>query len=306
MTDASTPILVTGASGFIGRALMPALATAGYPLTTRLPRPAADTDWTDWLVPGGAVVHLAAKAHEQAAGTGLDGLRPANVAATVNLARQSQAAGIRHFIFLSSIGVLGSASRIPLTEADPPAPASPYAQSKHEAETALYQVATGSDMRVTIIRSPLVYGPGAPGNIGRLLHWACSGRPLPLAAATTNRRHLLGRDNLVDFIEHALMHRQAAEGVFHVADDRAVSTRELLTVLAAGAGRSPRLFNVPPRLLWASARLIRRRDLAERLLGSLTVDTARARERLGWVPPRPVEAGLREAVLRSSAQGESK
>lgn len=305
MTEAPSTVLVTGANGFIGRALTPALAAAGWPLTTGGPRPAPNTDWTDWLAPGGAVIHLAARAHEQAAGAGLAALRPVNVAATLNLARQAQAAGIRHFVFLSSIGVLGSASSAPLAESDPPAPASPYAQSKHEAETALRGLTSRSDMQLTILRPPLIYGADAPGNLGRLLSWARTGRPLPLGAVTHNRRHLLGRDNLVDCISHILRHRDAAHGVFHVADDRAVSTRELLTALATGAGRSPRLFNVPPGLLWAGARLLGRRGLAEQLLGSLTVDTARARERLGWMAPHPVEAGLREAVRRSVAGGES-
>lgn len=305
MMEAPSPILITGASGFIGRALTPALTAAGWPLSSGGPRPAPDTDWTDWLAPGGAVIHLAAKAHEQAAGAGLDALRPVNVAATVNLARQAQAAGVRHFIFLSSIGVLGAASAGPLSEADSPMPASPYAQSKYEAEGALCALAGRSDMGLTILRPPLIYGADAPGNVRRLLCWARAGRPLPLGAVTGNRRHLLGRDNLVDCIAHVLRHSDAAEGIFHVSDDRAVSTRELLTMLAAGANRSPRLFSVPPGLLWAGARLLGRRGLAEQLLGSLTVNTARVRERLGWVPPHSVEAGLREAVRRSGADGGS-
>jgi nucleoside-diphosphate-sugar epimerase len=305
MMEAPSTVLVTGARGFIGRALTPALNAAGWSLTTGGPRPALDTDWTDCLPAGGSVIHLAAMAHEHAAGAELAALRPVNVAGTAALARQAAAAGVAHFVFLSSIGVVGSSSAAPLAETDPPAPATPYAQSKHEAEAELQALADTSDMVVTIIRAPLIYGPDAPGNLGRLLSWARTGRPLPLGAVTGNRRHLLGRANLVDCIAHLLRHREAADGIFHIADDRAVSTRELLTLLAAGAGRSPRLLSVPPGLLWAGARLLGRRGLAEQLLGSLTVDTARARERLGWVPPYPVEAGLREAARQSRADGAS-
>ena len=158
-------------------------------------------------------------------------------------------------------------------------------------------------MAVTVVRPPLVHGPGAPGNFGRLLDWAYDGRSLPLAAITGNRRSFVGRANLVDFIRHVLTNPAARNQTFHVCDEQTVSTAELLRTLADAAGRSPRLFSVPPFILRAGARILGRRDTVERLLGSLTVDGRKARTLLGWQPPWTLEQGLRHAVAQHRDSG---
>lgn len=300
-------VFITGADGFIGRALVPALVSNGVSVTrgrrqcdashSASPAPL----WQGQIGHEDVVIHLAAQAHGRARGRSMDALRTVNVDATVDLARQARDAGVRQFIYLSSIGVLGAASRGARSETDPPAPVEPYARSKHEAEVALRALGAESDMAVTVIRPPLVYGPGAPGSFGRLLAWAQTGRALPLGAVTANRRSFLGRYNLVDFIQHALMHPQAANQIFHVADAQSVSTRDLLCLLAHAAGHEPRLWNVPPSLLRAGARLVGRGDTAQRLLGSLTVDSRKAREQLGWQPPLTLEQGLSDAVREHAA-----
>jgi nucleoside-diphosphate-sugar epimerase len=309
-------ILITGATGFIGGALSRTLVANGYTVT-RVLRENGNSDvgqaqgdspvvtigrfdpYTDWqaAVAGqDVVIHLAARAHYGVKNSSLTDLRTVNVHATAQLARHARAAGVRHFVFMSSIGVLGQSSEHPLTEIDSPAPTDPYAHSKYEAEMALWAITAASDMALTVIRPPLVHGPAAPGNFGRLLAWAQTNRPLPLGAVTANQRSLVGQGNLVGFIQRVVEHPLAADQTLHVADEGAISTTRLLRVLAEAADRQPLLLPVAPRLLEIGARLLGRGDTARRLLGSLTVDTHKARERLDWRPPTELEQGLRSAV----------
>lgn len=293
-------ILVTGASGFIGRALLPALSAQGHRVTTApwrlgLESSSGREEQSNALAGCDQVIHLAAKAHYRAAGRSLQSLRAVNVDATTALAKQAREAGVKRLIFLSSIGVLGLSSHAPLDESAPLAPTEPYAQSKAEAEFALWALADQA-MAVTVIRPPLVHGPGAPGNFGRLLDWAHEGRPLPLAALTHNRRSLLGLHNLIDFICHVVVSPRAPNETFHVADRESISTASLFSILARRAGREPRLFRVPSIVLRGAARLVGRAQTAERLLGSLTVDSGKAQRLLGWHPPWTLEQGLTYAV----------
>lgn len=307
---------MTGASGFVGLALTRVLEAKGHTVIRVLrhsgkadaerARPDsqvailanldARTDWRRIVRGHDVVIHLAARAHQRAARQSLADLRPVNVDATAQLARQAEVEGVQRFVYLSSIGVLGQSSALPLAETDSPAPVEPYAQSKHEAEMALRELTAGTNMALTVIRPPLVYGPAAPGTFGRLLAWAQTGQPLPLGAIMANQRSLVGRDNLVDFIQRAVEHPGAADQTFHVADDGVVSTTELLSILAKAAGRHPRLLRVPSGLLRTGAGLVGRGDVAERLLGSLTVETRKAHERLDWRPLVSLEQGLRDAV----------
>ena len=311
-------VVVTGATGFIGSVLCAALVDHGYQVTAqcrRRPerdevvsggarwvplevRTASAMDWRSLLEDADVVIHLAARAHEGTSGQSRSHLRAINVEAAVSLAQQAYEAGIRRFVYLSSIGVLGRSGLAPLTETRAPAPADPYAWSKYEAERALWEAIPGTAMSLTVIRPPLVYGPNAPGNFGRLLAWTRHCRPLPLGGVTDNERSFVGLHNLVDFILRVLTHPQAENQVFHVADEETVSTAALLQMLARAAGHDPKLLRIPPGMLRAGARLVGRTGSLDRLLGSLTVDTRKAREMLGWRPPLSLEAGLHDAVAR--------
>lgn len=292
--------LVTGANGFIGRALTAHLAARGERVTgaTRATVGAIDgtTDWSAALQGASAVVHLAARAHvtRETAGDPAAEFRRVNVEGTLALARQAADAGVRRFLFLSSIGVNGDRNGRPFTEADPPAPAEPYARSKREAEEGLRALVAGTATALIIVRPPLVYGPNAPGNFGRLATLVAKGAPLPLAGID-NRRTLVGIDNLVDLIAVALDHPAAAGELFLAGDAEALSTPDLLRAIGEAIGRPARLFAVPAPLLRIVAAAAGRSGELERLCGSLTVDIGKAERLLGWRPPIAVKEGLRRA-----------
>ncbi|WP_019583479.1 NAD-dependent epimerase/dehydratase family protein [Thioalkalivibrio sp. ALE16] len=308
-------VLVTGASGFVGSALVDRLerdgrweARAGSRRGGALSRGAewvvtpsleAGADWSEALHGVSAVVHAAARAHvlDEAADDPLTEFRRCNVDGTLELARQAAQAGVRRFVFLSSIGVLGRSGERPLRFDDPPAPEDDYAVSKWEAEQGLEDLSRETGMEVVIVRPPLVYGPNAPGNFGKLMEWVARGVPLPLGAVTGNRRSLVGLDNLVDLLVTCLEHPAAANRVFLAGDGEDLSTTDLLRRVAAAMGRRARLVPVPPGLLRAGARAVRRGEMARRLLDSLQVDISDTRETLGWEPPVSVDEGLRRAVV---------
>jgi nucleoside-diphosphate-sugar epimerase len=299
---------VTGAQGFIGQALIEALAARGREVLPVARSAAAkgevvvgdigpETDWSQALIGVNKVVHAAARVHVMAerATDPLAAFRRVNVEGTLNLARQAMAVGVNRFVFLSSIGVNGNSNNRPFTEDDEPRPEEPYAVSKLEAENALLDLAAEMEMEVVIIRPPLVYGPHAPGNFGTLLRWVKSGIPLPLGAIH-NRRSLVALDNLVDLIITCLDHPAAANQTFLVADGEDLSTTELLRRTAAALGRPARLVPVPQSFLTAGLRIIGKGALAQRLCGSLQVDTGKARTLLGWRPPLNVDQGLAAAA----------
>lgn len=292
-------VLVTGASGFIGRALCVHLDRAGYAV-----RPAAraelgdiaglgETGWGPFVEGMSAVVHLAARAHvvRERAPDPAGEYRRVNVEPTVRLARASARAGVRRFVFVSSIGIHGASGNAPLSEADPPRPVEAYAASKLEAETALRAIAAEGAIELAIVRPPLVYGPGVAGNFLRLLRWIDSGLPLPFGAVR-NRRSLIGVDNLVTLLAAAIEHPGAAGETFVAADGEDLSTPELIGRLARALGKQPRLPCVPPRVLAAAAALLGQSRAYTALCGSLTVDAGKARRVLGWTPAVSVEEGL--------------
>ena len=224
--------------------------------------------------------------------------RQVNVEGTAHLARQAAAAGVRRFVFVSSIKVNGEFTNMgkPFTADDGPAPEDPYGISKHEAEQLLRQIAAETGMEVVIIRPPLVYGPGVKANFMAMMRWLDRGVPLPLAAITENRRSLVALDNLVDLIVTCIEHPSAANQTFLVADGEDVSTAELLQRMARAMNRKARLLPVPVWMLEQAAVLLGKRDVARRLCGSLQLDTTHTRQRLGWVPPIDLDEGLRRAV----------
>lgn len=304
-------VLLTGASGFVGRALLSrlqaenevvavvrqgaALPSAGvrrFELHGGLEQPVC---WAPALHQVDVVVHAAARVHV------LDGhcadplalYRSVNVTGTLHLAREAAAAGVRRFIFISSIKVNGEGTvpGRPYTADDAPRPTDPYGVSKLEAEQGLLALAAEGEMEVVIIRPVLVYGPGVKANFRSMMSWLCKKVPLPLGSIR-NKRSLVALDNLVDLIVVCLDHPAAANQVFLVSDGEDLSTTELLVRMGAALGKPACLLPIPVPLLEVAARLLGKQAIAQRLCGSLQVDMEKTRVLLGWQPPFTVEQML--------------
>ena len=307
--------LVTGANGFIGSALCSRLRRDGVSvrgavrlLTSQIDGTeslaigsiSSETDWTSVLRNVDQVVHLAARVHvmNDKSPDPLAEFRRVNVEGTANFARQAAAAGVKRFVFLSSIKVNGEFTEAGqlFTADDVPAPGDPYGVSKHEAEQLLRQIAAETGMEVVIIRPLLVYGHGVKANFESMMRWLARGVPLPLAAVTENRRSLLALDNLVDLIVTCLNHPAAANQTFLVGDDEDLSTAELLKRMGAAMGRPARLFYIPPALLKLGATSLNKSGIYQRLCSSLQLDITKTRQLLGWTPPLSVDEGLRRAA----------
>ncbi len=307
--------LVTGATGFVGRALIDRMLadgravratarTSSGELPAQVERIAVgdigpDTDWARAVDGVDAVVHLAARVHMtgEAEPTALPLFRAVNTAASAALARAARAAGARRFVLLSTTTVYGDRSRgRPFDESSPLAPASPYAQSKLEAEQLVAEALAGSSTALVALRPPLVYGPNAKGNFARLVRLVQRGVPLPLASVR-NRRSLVFVDNLVDAIVRALDHPAAAGRTYIVSDGEDLSTPDLFARTAAALGRPPRLFAFPPALLRLAGTLLGRGDEVSRLLDDMAVDSSRIRAELGWRPPFSLDQGLAQTAI---------
>lgn len=309
-------ILVTGSSGFLGTALVDHLAhlpdahifavsrratphSSPNVTTASVAGLTADTPWQEVLHGVDTVIHAAARVHvmHDTAADPLSLYREVNTLGTLNLAEQAAAAGVRRFIFISTIKVNGesTAGGDCFRPDDAPNPSDPYAISKHEAEQGLLALATTSAMEVVIIRPVLVYGPGVKANFLQLMRTLRKGVPLPLGAVN-NARSLVSLDNLTDLIRVCIDHPAAANQVFLVSDGRDLSTTELASRLKAQMGASGWLIPVPESLIMLGATLLGRKSAAERVLGSLRVDISKTRERLQWQPPVSVEDGLRKTV----------
>ena len=310
-TTGMCKVLVTGANGFIGGAVVVRLVADGCNVAGAVRRPTGaswaapspslgnDADWRPLLAGKTVVVHTAARAHmlNDRVADPLAEFRRVNVAGTLRLAEQAAAMGVRRFVFVSSIGVNGvqSAPGKAFSETDKPNPHNAYALSKWEAEQGLLRIAAETGLEVVIIRPPLVYGSGAPGNFGALMRAVQRGWPLPLGAVH-NQRSLVALSNLVDFIVTCITHPHAANQTFLVSDGHDLSTTELVRGMARAAGVSARLLPVPVWALQAGASLLGKGDAVQRLCGNLQVDITKARTLLGWVPPMSVEEGFRRAM----------
>lgn len=304
--------LITGATGFIGSALCRALIRRGYRVRAAVrdvermmragdPSPEAvgigdigpATDWQRACADVECVVHLAARTHvpQETAGDALSAYRRVNVGGTSALARAAGRAGVRRFVFVSSVKVNGeSTPERPFTENDPPHPEDAYGISKWEAEQALSEIAAGSGMQAVILRPPLVYGPGARGNLLALMKAVARGVPLPFASID-NRRSLLCLDNLVDAILAAI-ESPAAPGKTYLVSDEEVSTPDLVRALASALRVPARLFPCPPALLRGAASVLGRSAMIEKLVNSLRIDSSRIRRELGWSPQTSLAEGL--------------
>ncbi len=308
-------ILVTGASGFLGHALVSSLSDVLGMAVVAATRRTDDsfaatversaigdlngaTDWTQALVNVDVVVHAAARVHvmNDTSADPLALFREVNTAATLNLAGQAAKAGVKRFIYISTIKVNGEATaQAAFKPDDVPLPSDPYAISKAEAERALLQRAKEWGLEVVIIRPVLIYGPGVKANFLSLMRLLKRGWPLPLGAID-NHRSLVSIDNLVDLICVCIEHPAAANEIFLVSDGQDVSTTELVQKLRQYLGVKPWLIPVPSQwILWMS-KLIRREPAARRLLGSLCVDITKNHQLLGWVPPHSLDEGLSKTV----------
>ncbi|MBV7479902.1 SDR family oxidoreductase [Pseudomonas sp. PDM31] len=306
-------VLLTGATGFVGRAVLarlaasddlePVAAIRGHALpdcpsratTVRTAGLSADTDWSQALDQVQVVIHSAARVHvmNDTESDPLEAFRKVNVEGTLSLARQAASLGARRFVFISSIKVNGEGTPLnqPYFADAAPAPADPYGISKMEAEQGLREIASTSGMEVVIIRPVLVYGPGVRANFLSMMRWLDKGIPLPFGAIH-NRRSLVALDNLADLIVTCVRHPAAANQTFLVSDGEDLSTTQLLTRMAQALGKSARLLPVPSVLLERGAQLLGKQSLSQRLCGSLQVDISKTRELLGWIPPISVDEAL--------------
>jgi nucleoside-diphosphate-sugar epimerase len=311
VSRAAPDLLVTGASGFIGRALCESLAASGRAPRRAVRQPSAgtpdssaigdigpDTDWKSALEGVRCVVHLIARTHvlRETAADPLSEYRRINVMGTERLAREAAASGVRRLVFLSSVKVNGEhTSTRPYTEDDMPQPEDAYGISKLEAEQALARIAGETRLEIVVLRPPLVYGPGVKGNFLRLMDIVTRGVPLPLGSAI-NHRSLVYVGNLVDAVIKAIDAPQAAGRVYLVSDGEDVSTPELIREIAKALGVDTRLFPCPTPLLRIAGMLSGRGAETARLIGSLQVDSSRIRRELGWHPRFRLEQGLAETA----------
>lgn len=309
-------VLVTGASGFVGGAVLARLeadagivaraavrrsatAVAGAPEAVIVGDLGATTDWRAAVEGVDVVVHAAARVHvmRDTAADPLAEFRSANVDGTIALARACVEAQVRRIVYVSSIKVNGERTTPghPFRASDVPAPADPYGVSKHEAEIALRSICAVSAIELVIVRPVLVYGPGVRGNFAAMLQWIRRGVPLPLGALA-NRRSLVALENLVDLLAVCIRHPAAANRTFLVSDGDDVSTPELIRRIAAALGVRVRLLAVPPSMLRIIARLAGRPATAERLCDSLQVDIAETCALLDWTPPCHMSVALAATV----------
>lgn len=305
-------ILVTGSSGFIGSNVIAAAHAKGWDYLQQCRQHSsknddsiiflgidADTNWSHALKGIDCIVHCAARVHqmEDDLQNALELYREVNTRGTINLARQAIAAGVKRFVFISSIKVNGESTEPgePFLPEISMVPTDPYGLSKYEAEIELQQLAQATGLEVVIIRPPLVYGPGVKANFESMMNWVKKGIPLPLGAIH-NQRSLVYIENLVDLILVCCEHSNAPGNIFLVSDDNDVSTSQLLKQVEIAMAKSTRLLPLPMTWIELSARLIGKPHIAKRLCGNLQVDISQTKALLKWQAQVSFEEGIRRTV----------
>jgi len=306
-------ILVTGTTGFVGGAVITELLLQkrkakaivrthkhSFKQATYVDAINAKTDFSQALEGCTTVIHSAARVHvmNDTSASPLEDFREVNTRGTVNLAKQAAAAGIKRFIFISSIKVNGEATVIgqPFTTQDPRSPEDDYGQSKSEAELQLLEIAATTAMEVVIIRPCLIYGPGVKANFAALMNLVSKGLPLPFGCITDNRRSMVSLTNLVDLIIRCIDHPKAANQVFLASDDHDLSTAELVSHMAKALNKPIRLLPIPLFLYRLAGKILAKQAVIDRLLGSLQVDITHTKTTLDWQPPQTIEDGLKQTA----------
>ncbi|MCC6207812.1 MAG: NAD-dependent epimerase/dehydratase family protein [Gammaproteobacteria bacterium] len=304
-------LLLTGASGFVGRSLLSRLGSDGiYKIRVLSRRAISDlpgcieavivdgigpaTEYHNALAGIEVVIHAAGRAHilNEDIADPITAYREVNVNATLNLAEQAADLGVKRFVFISSIGVNGAETNSePFSEISSISPHSPYAISKHEAELGLRALGRSAAMEIVIIRPPLIYGPKPPGNLARLLKIVSHGWPLPFGLVR-NKRTLVSLDNIVDLIVRCIDHKKAAGETFLAGDPEDVSTDELIAFLAEGMKKRVIQLPVPIEILRIGAHTLGLHTLYQQLCCSLQIDISKARTLLNWSPPVIPRDGL--------------
>lgn len=302
-----TAILITGATGFIGKNLLAKLKNDEISIALRNTRSNLshvktivvgdidnNTNWQPALENIDIVIHLAARAHilKETIDNPETEFDKVNTQGTINLVKQCIEAGVKHFIFLSSIGGVTTLSDKMINESSPCNPDTPYGKSKLKAEKAIEELCQNSNMTYTILRPTLVYGANNPGNMERLLSLTTKNLPLPLGAIN-NSRSLVYVGNLIDAIITCIHHPNAKNQTFIVSDGEDLSTPELIRRIGKAMDKSPLLLPFPPSLLKLGTKLLGKGDVGDRLLGSLQVDSSKIRKTLNWNPPYTVDEGLK-------------
>ena len=308
-------ILVTGASGFVGRFLCLRLLSQGLGVRGTLlefESPTVliagvdpvvieplgpDTPWHHALSDIDTIIHLAARVHimNDTVTDPLTEFRKVNVDGTLKLARDAAVAGVRRFVYISSIKVNGEESSESYTPDSPASPSDPYGISKWEAEVGLHKIASETGLEVVVVRPTLAYGPGVKANFLNMMKIICKSIPLPFASIR-NRRSLIYVGNLVDALAVCATHPDAAGKTYMVSDGEDVSTPDLIRRTASALGVPARLLSFPVSLMKILGKLTGKGGVVNRLTGSLTVDCSKIRRELGWVPPFTMEEGLLETA----------
>ncbi len=303
-------ILLTGGTGFLGGALAKTLLNQGvYNIKQISRRELKDhlcvlslNGDTDFNLPNGyeVVVHCAARVHVMVdkSSNPLEEFREINTYGTLNLAQQAASAGVKRFIFISSIKVNGESTEFdcPFKSDDTFIPTDPYGLSKYEAEVGLREIANKTGMEVVVIRPTLVYGPGVKANFTSLLNLVFKGFPMPFGCINDNKRSLVSVNNLIDLIVTCIDHPKAANQTFLVSDDNDISTASIVKHMSKALEQSSLLLPVPLWCYYLVGKLTGKRDVVERLLGSLQVDISHTKDTLGWVPPQTLVEGFKETA----------